>query len=281
MKKFLFLSLIAFSIKVNAQITLENTYPTGSLLGERLSVVHLTTAGYKYVIYDTLHVKLYNLNHTIYKNITMPLTLSYANGFSVQNVSDELFNTNPTDVEYLVQYNDVNFVSHIRIYDELGNSLFSKDTVMLGGITNYTQQWVYYTPGGVKLVLSAKYPNTKAYVYSLPGILACSDCTNGIVSGLANPGGDPNSNQKVNSLSNPYPNPAINYTTIDYALPTGEKQGEIVFYDLMGKEIKRFKVDTTFSSIQVSTAEIASGTYYFDLITSGKKSEGKKLVVIK
>ncbi|MBC8046684.1 MAG: T9SS type A sorting domain-containing protein [Fimbriimonadaceae bacterium] len=82
-------------------------------------------------------------------------------------------------------------------------------------------------------------------------------------------------------LSSPYPNPSVNTTRIEYKLPEGIYSGEIVFYDLQGKEIKRFKVDSTFDSLSISTSEIPAGTYYYQLQTSTENSEGKKMVVIK
>ncbi len=87
--------------------------------------------------------------------------------------------------------------------------------------------------------------------------------------------------QTQSIISNPYPNPTNNTTTIDYTLPAGSNEGEIVFYNLQGAEVKRFKVDKTFSTLLVSTADIAAGTYLYQLQTSVVSTEGKKMVVIK
>ncbi|HXB41101.1 MAG TPA: T9SS type A sorting domain-containing protein [Bacteroidia bacterium] len=84
-----------------------------------------------------------------------------------------------------------------------------------------------------------------------------------------------------NFFSNPHPNPANDATTIEYKISDGVNQGEIIFYDLQGTEIKRFKVDKTFSSLLISTTDIPAGTYYYQLQTSGNTSAGKKMVVIK
>ena len=84
-----------------------------------------------------------------------------------------------------------------------------------------------------------------------------------------------------NRLSNPYPNPTTNSTKIDYTLPDSVNEGVIVFYNLQGMEVKRFKVDKTFSTLLVSTADIAAGTYLYQLQTSAVSAEGKKLIKIK
>src|SRR6185369_1363143 len=103
-------------------------------------------------------------------------------------------------------------------------------------------------------------------------------CSNGVYTGNI-VGSSPNDNRY--SLSNPYPNPTSNLTRIDYQLPNGVKQGEIVFFNMSGTEVKRFKVTSTFSFINVSAKDLPSGTYYYALETSSGKSEGKKMVVIR
>lgn len=281
------LAFIAFGINAKAQIALENTYTAGNYFGGDLRINHLTSAGYKYFLLlppgNISMINLYNLNHSLYKSINIPtqVNTSIAN---VSYISDELFNTNPSDIEYAVTLvsNFNNNVLHTRIYDENGNTIFSRDSVSLPNGINGPPitEPIFYTPLGVKMILYRPpfVSDSNAYVYSLPGILPCNDCTNGVVSGLAPTGGG-----YVNEIgiSNSYPNPAINSTRIDYTFPNGVNEGEIVFYDLQGKEIKRFKVDKTFDHLLISTADIPAGTYFFQLQTSNQASEGKKLVVIR
>lgn len=78
-----------------------------------------------------------------------------------------------------------------------------------------------------------------------------------------------------------FPNPTTNEVTIRYALPLGVNNGVIVFYNLQGNEIKRFTIDRTFTTLLISTEDIASGMYYCQLQTTGQKSVCKKLIVIK
>jgi len=82
-------------------------------------------------------------------------------------------------------------------------------------------------------------------------------------------------------LGNAYPNPTANTTTIPYTLPQGTNQGELVFYNVQGIEVKRFKVDNTFSTLLISTTDIPSGTYYYQLLINGNASAAKKMVVVK
>jgi hypothetical protein len=126
---------------------------------------------------------------------------------------------------------------------------------------------VYNTAYGTKMLLSNI--NGDAHVFSLPGTLSTD------IAAVYN-----NLVPKI-GLSDPYPNPANNATRIDYELPQGVNQGELVFYDLQGKEVKRFKVDNTFSNLLISTSDISAGTYYYQLQTTVQNSAGRKMVVIK
>ncbi len=82
-------------------------------------------------------------------------------------------------------------------------------------------------------------------------------------------------------LSSPIPNPATKNTRIDYKLPEDVDFGEIVFYDVLGTEVVRFKVNHGSANIKFSIGDFKPGTYYYHLETSGKTTGGKKLVVIK
>jgi hypothetical protein len=83
------------------------------------------------------------------------------------------------------------------------------------------------------------------------------------------------------STSLAYPNPAIYTTRIDYTLPQGAHEGWLVFYNTEGQEVQRFQVDDTFTSIEVTTQDLSSGTYYYNLQTTQGVSGGKKLVTIR
>ena len=115
------------------------------------------------------------------------------------------------------------------------------------------------------------YRNRQAKVFSLPGTLteSITEANNKLIA------------MQSSTVSNAYPNPSSGSTQIDYTLPQGVTEGEIVFYDLFGNEVKRFKVDDTFNTLLVSTTDIAAGTYYYQLQTTAESSEGKKMVVIK
>ena len=252
-----------------------------------LIIVHFSSPslGYKYasckqVGHNSGVINLYNLNHSLYKSITIPPLPHNINGSNayVFYISDSLFNVNTANIEYLVDYQDTDFVSHIYVFDDTGNTIFSKDSAVaqLSWPDPY-REFVFYTPNGYKMILFQSTNNNATYVYNLPGALPCSECSNGnLVSSVA-----PGLRINNGSLMDAYPNPAKNSTTINYELPDGINQGALVFYDLQGKEIKTFTVDRTFNSILVSTADLSAGTYLYVLRAGDNYVGSKKMVIIK
>lgn len=262
----LLLILIAFSAK--SQITLETTMQAGDYAA--FGVTKLTTAGYKYyaVNENQNELKLYNINHSVYQTISIPVTI---NPDSIGDlffgyVTDNLFD-NDNGIEYLMEYYDNNYKNYFYIFNEDGSTVFSKDSASLYsfyGMEDSSEPAIFNTDSGVKMMLS-KYPEIE--IYSLPGQLS-------YVSGLGN-------ESTVFEISNSYPNPTTYNTTIPYSLPQDVKEGDIIIYDQNGAVIQTYKVDHTFSNLLINTSSFASGTYYYHLSTEQGVSNGKKLVVIK
>jgi hypothetical protein len=79
-----------------------------------------------------------------------------------------------------------------------------------------------------------------------------------------------------------YPNPASDLTTIEYHIVNGSvTDAQLVLYNLVGQEIRRYRLDDASNSTIMSVADLPSGTYYYQLQTAGNNSPGRKLVVIK
>ncbi len=261
--------MILSSIIVNAQIDLEAIYPNASLSGAtniHFGIVNLGNLTYKYyfVNLDNSEITLYNLDHSIYlPSIQIPETWNAYN-YNILYIANTLFDCDSTNIEYLLSNRDSVYV---KIYREDGNMLFCFDSAQAYSAIGppLTHRYpIINTPAGAKMLLD--YSDGSVRVYSLCGSL---------------PNKIPNSIENNFGLSNSYPNPAKNYTRIDYQLPTGINKGEIVFYDAKGNEVKRFVVDRTFNHLRISTAELSSGTYFYNLQTSKGIVGAKKLVVIK
>lgn len=79
-------------------------------------------------------------------------------------------------------------------------------------------------------------------------------------------------------MGNPFPNPTSNQISIPYSLPNEEKTGIIKIFDISGKEMKSYSVDSNFQNITLNASELPSGTYYYQLETSKGKIGGKKVI---
>jgi hypothetical protein len=280
MKKLIFIILFAFTINAKAQITLEHTYNgAGAQIAfpiyQQLLIVKLEVDGEKYVFIDRANklIKFYNMNHTIWKTVSFTGTTDLNTSSNTQNImyiSQHLFDTDD-EIEFL--YTDLDQNSGIncvtQIVNEDGSILFTANNAGPWVKINFpeAQLPIYNTSVGTKMILSLS--NGDANVYSLAGTLSA-----GI---MANP------NNELNQLktSFAYPNPTNSFTKIDYTLPNGVNKGEIVFYDTQGNEVKRFNVDRTFDSLQISTEDLGSGIYYYNLQTTQGNSGAKKLITVK
>ena len=282
MKRILFtISIIVLSIITNAQITLEQTFPDS--LG--LFVINLETSGSKYVQYNGKNlVKLYNMDHSIFKEINLPVPEN--ENVLIHHITEHLFNSDD-NIELLISKgywdfgNDMIDLNFVKIIDETGNIIFERDSFCV--VTNRTssyygyeqnEDFIYNTNNGTKMILhSFKENDLGQKIYSLPGDLNCLPCsssTNKVLQRL---------NDK-NNLSN-YPNPAKNYTIINYEIPKGENEAEIQIFNMNGQLIKTYKVDKTFNDLRISTSELSNGTYVYNIKTRKGISKGKKLIINK
>jgi len=273
MKKLIFIALLALGINAKAQITLEHHYSNTKML----KFVKLSPTDNKWAAINANTITLYNLNHSIFTTISIPN--SPISPYDVLYISKSLFDTDSTTIEYMVDYVSGHPNGLIKIYREDGTVLFSDSNEMAhypllisSSPTRPIFDPIVSTIDGPKLItlIRDSIGNVNDFkVYDLPGVyyqcFAQSENFN---------------NYQIN-ISDAYPNPSNNMVTIEYSLPKGINNGDIVFYNIQGVEIKRFKVDRTFNSLRISILDIAAGTYYYQLQSNGQSSEGKKLIVIK
>lgn len=264
---------------IRGQILLENTYDSAATHNfcasnyAQLINVNLEVSGERYILINKCgkNMKMFDIGHNILKTISLshlPVPAATGNQMgSFLYLSEKLFNSdNKMEFMYCLVVPSFSTI----IYNEDGVVLFSEPgypSVMPN--VHQVQYPIYNTSQGTKLILS--YQDGKAKVFSLPGVLTTALQKNN--SDILN------SDSK--SLSNAFPNPAINQTRIGYVLPNDAKEGEIVFFDPQGKEIKRFIVDSSTDFLSVSTSDLSSGVYFYRLEVNGLESGTKKIVVIK
>ncbi len=229
---------------------------------------------------DTVH--LYNLNNTVYDNIVIPtVTPPEAGGPGTGNMaywSEDLFDTDPNTIEYLYRYNDVNNIAHVRIIRQDGTILFSADSAGFWNSLYLDEDHppIINTDSGTFMLMAI---SSGVGLYKLPGTLFCPACDGSNfpayhITGIHNPINGNNMELKA------FPNPSNNKTKIYYTLPEGVMDGELILYDLLSQEKKRIKVNRYSPFIEVSTADIAAGNYFYRIETSKGISQGRQQVVV-
>ena len=80
------------------------------------------------------------------------------------------------------------------------------------------------------------------------------------------------------SLSKPYPNPAVDKTTIAYALGSA-KSAQISIYDMLGRKYDHMTVSNKTGQVEIQASKFNSGVYFIALQAEGYDRVIKKLVI--
>lgn len=287
MKNLFTVFILLFALQSQAQIALENTY------NNYIFPILLESAGSKYAVLDDniWELKIYNLDHSIYKTITVtnPNTSLYdaalypnREGFNFGYVKEGLFDTD-TEIEFMLYYvaydaSYTNFVEATVIVNEDGTVLFKRNNVYprTGYDDEELQAIVSASDGTAKMVLleDPSSGNTMSHVYSIPGTLQCDPC--GGINGVGRLAQDESTFVMQN-----HPNPANDYTIINYELPDGTEEGDLIIYNTAGIQLKEYRIDTNFDHLRISTQELPAGTYYYSIQTNNGLTKSKKMIVIK
>lgn len=280
-KLFLFIIVLLFSFNINAQITLEATYPNSAIVsGTKFSVILLDSSEYKYLAidYNSSSFTLYNMDHSVYLNVTIPIAY-YNSNYSIEYISRTLFDCDNTNIEYLLGHRcspSPCLGGYVKIFRTDGTHIFYSDsaqaTFSLAGSS--TAQPIVNTPLGTKLVLN-RYETDDIMIFSL-----CGHYYPYYSSNIINPINTdvPNSSSLI--LNNAYPNPAKDYINIEYILPKGYKNGTLLVFDITGNKVKEFKIDNSFNDLIINTNDFDKGTYIYKVKTGNVISKGKKFIVV-
>ncbi len=86
------------------------------------------------------------------------------------------------------------------------------------------------------------------------------------------------SNERI-TVSNIYPNPASEKAWIDYSVSPMVRDAKISIYNILGSAVAEFSLDKNDTKLGISTRDMASGVYFYQLVVDGKKVATKKLLV--
>ena len=267
--------LVLVSSLASGQITLVDTYPLG------VYPLFLETSGTKLMTENhiTGTFTIYNLNHSIFRNITIPILPHH--DYHVAYVTETLFDTDSTTVEYMVygkmdSLNANNYWLYTSIFSDNGTLLFHVDSMNPGGgqVLDRDIRPIYNSDSGTYLMLSPSFgPNIFTNIYSLPGRLPACCSLNNLQSSMIE-----YSRQKLQFSNSP--NPATDKTIIHYSLPDGIRDGKIMIYTMEGSPIKEYSVSREFSTLELNCSDLPSGNYLYDLLLPNGHREVRKMIVI-
>lgn len=265
-KLIIILSCILLTINSIGQINFEYSYPNGKL---KTTIIKLSNSGLKYQWVDvsTGQIKLYNLDHTIFKTMSFPV-LAGMTGVYVAYVSENTFDTD-NEIEYMVYYqDDFNWVnSATKIVNENGTIILDKvGEIPAFSMTGDEIAAIFNTPNGTKMILDS-YNDNSAKVYSLPGTLVATNLKNV-------------ENNFNNSLF-AFPNPANTYIKMAYTLPANIKEANVSIFDVEGKLVKVYTIDHNFNELLIETDNWNSGIYFCQINSNGKNISTTEFVVRK
>jgi hypothetical protein len=269
--------LFAFGVKVNAQISLAQTFTSSTY--DMFQSVYLKHDGFKFVNLHSDTLSFYNVNFSLFKNIIIPnfyVGISY-----VECISEGLFDTDTLHIDYMVQGNCCPY--QVTIYKDNGNIIFNEDSANFGEAFPGMQGPFYFpilvTDSGTFMAITEDI-NTNpiaTQLYRLPGSLPCiPGCLGDNVATYM-----PIINGSSNAAMKASPNPAVSYANIYYTLPPGTNEGDLILYDLAGREIKKYTVTSQVDHLRLTTFDIAAGTYFYQLKVNGSSISTKKIVVVK
>lgn len=228
-------------------------------------------------------IRIYDLDHFLEKE--MYIIQDHGAIFNASFITRYLFNSDDL-IEYVLvgqgteTINGSNFTFNwIGIYNENGDSLFNCHHCNFpSGLGKVEQGYQNGNPESGFMIMNdtsrmlIEYDIGTANLYNLPGKLPqCKTSVSGkdettIISGGALP-------------LKAYPNPSNGKIRIEYLLPESVTRGEILITTSDGREVKRYRVGNMFTDILIEKSELASGAYFYKLITERGESEARKFVI--
>ncbi|MEZ4902945.1 MAG: T9SS type A sorting domain-containing protein [Spirosomataceae bacterium] len=78
---------------------------------------------------------------------------------------------------------------------------------------------------------------------------------------------------------NAYPNPANDYTEIDYQMSPGAGNARVSMFNVIGNNVGEYELDKNDRQLRIQTREMPTGVYFYRLLLDGKTVATKKLLV--
>ncbi|MEI6487638.1 MAG: T9SS type A sorting domain-containing protein [Bacteroidota bacterium] len=233
---------------------------------------HFLTFGQGVVIKDLAHN---NVTETVYHVSLLPN--SYAdNEFLV-------LNTNSSSGSYKVRrtilvmdtQDSTQFCWGGTCYGYPANVSTYNENIASGDSVNFAQggMHIHFVSGPSTVIRKVHYKiyntNTTTFPADTTGFTIQYDPTGAGVNELKADG----------EISNVFPNPASGNAIIKYDVSANGKKAKIVFYDMLGKEVKEINLNDKQGIAKVATDDLFAGVYFYSLLIDDKIISTKKFVV--
>ena len=268
------ISCSLISIKAIAQITFEQSYPgPNSPAWARLQLINMGNDEYKYLLVDfpANNFTLYNLDHTQYIQVPVPVQLINEIENNIGYVTRTLFDCDSSKFEYAVLPQNGNHV--FCIYREDGTLLFQRDSTVapycLGCFgAAYDVRPIQSSPAGAKLFLSKNSPTgyMTTDVYSICGQLPVSDFE--ISSGF-------------NSYVKIFPLPATGIVNFEFDFPSNTGKYEMEIFNASGQPLNSFEIPGYQKRFSFSERYLSPGLYFFTIKTENRTIQNGKFIIAK
>jgi Secretion system C-terminal sorting domain len=80
-------------------------------------------------------------------------------------------------------------------------------------------------------------------------------------------------------VSNLYPNPANDFTNVDYEIKAGVGEVKLSFFSILGTQVKEIELDKFDRKQRIDIDNLPNGVYFYQLNIDGKTPVSRKLVV--
>lgn len=269
--------ILLFSVKLKSQITLESTY---SFSGKILYYSEIMENEFKFILQDGDTIRIYNLDHSVYKKIKRKRSTAQQNSATTNYVfyiSKTLFDCDSTNIEYLVtNKTSAGLGNLLEIYRENGDTLFMDSRMQLMDFSSTLHPFgfrnpIVQTPLGAKMLVQRQIgANIRAElrVYDLCGSLPTNIYPNSA------------SSLSTNINTKAYPNPFNDILTIEYDL-NDNTNGKLELFNTNGQRVDTFDIDNTFNNIRLDGSKYQSGNYYYTISTPKGQRITKKLIRFK
>ena len=81
------------------------------------------------------------------------------------------------------------------------------------------------------------------------------------------------------SFSDPYPNPAAGYVSMNYSLPAGINEATIKIHNLLGSVVKETSIMDDSGKLTFNVSDLNEGIYFYSIAVNGETVQTKRLII--